>query len=78
MIAIMLNKSIGVEKGNSGTVAVIVLVCVIINPLIFVLAIMPKSPDVAVDGILNDSKKFPSLSDCIVRINMRFPEESFI
>ena len=74
----MLNNNIGIEKGNSGTVAVIVLVCVTINPLIFALAIMLKLPDVAVDGILNCSEKFPTLSDCIVLISIRFPEESFI
>jgi len=50
----------GIATGpNSGTVAVIVFVWVTIKPLIFVLATMLKSPDDAVDGILNDNAKFP-------------------
>jgi hypothetical protein len=47
------------NKPNSGTVAVMVFVCVITNPLILALAIMLKFPDVAVEGILNDSAKLP-------------------
>ena len=44
---------------NSGTVAVMVFVWVTIKPLIFALATMLKSPDVAVDGILNCKAKLP-------------------
>jgi hypothetical protein len=48
----------GIAEGpNSGTVAVMVFVWITIKPSIFVHATMLKSPDVAVNGILNDNAK---------------------
>ena len=86
VIKIMDNiKTIPDQWPNSGTVepSVSVLViltdfeCVTIYPFILELAEMFKSPEEALDGILNCNTKFPFWSAWTTRINIRLAEESF-
>ena len=66
------------ESENSGTLAVIVSVCVTTNPFTRELADMVNLPDVAVGGILNGgTAKFPFWSAWMVLISIRLPSESF-